>query len=88
MGGGAAAAGNSSGAMIDGTAPSVRGAPGAFGLCVGSKASERRPGAAGGGAIGAVGWMAPRGMPACTAGRAPPRRSISSCSPFTVASSC
>ena len=35
--------------MIDWTAPSVRGAPGALGCCAGSNASERRPGAAGGG---------------------------------------
>src|SRR5215467_6587525 len=39
-----------SGAAITASFPRVRGAPGAFGFCVGSKTSERRPD---GGAIGA-----------------------------------
>src|SRR6478672_4440126 len=39
-----------SGVAITTSLPSVRGAPGAFGFCVGSNTSERR---AGGGAIGA-----------------------------------
>src|SRR5215467_8534096 len=40
-----------SGAAITASLPSVRGAPGALGFCVGSNTSERR---AGGGAIGAL----------------------------------
>ncbi len=63
---------------LDGNPPSVRGAPGAFGLSLGSNTSERRPGpsrgAAGGGSDGAAcagGGIDARGRPA-----PPPRLGI------------
>ena len=75
---------------LDGNPPSVRGAPGAFGLSLGSNTSERRPGpsrgATGGGSDGAACAASAAAMRAAVP--RPPPRSVSSCARRSCCSSC